>query len=81
MRHALAGQREAYEEIVARCTRRVAAACWARLGRRDLVPDMVQETFLRGFRALGTLRNPARVRAWLEGIAIRVCLDWLKSPA
>jgi RNA polymerase sigma factor (sigma-70 family) len=41
--------------------------------------DLAQETLLRGFRALATLKAPERLGPWLRGIAQRVCLDWHKS--
>jgi RNA polymerase sigma-70 factor (ECF subfamily) len=34
---------------------------------------------LRGFRALGSLKEPEKFGPWLRGIAQRVCLDWIKS--
>jgi RNA polymerase sigma-70 factor (ECF subfamily) len=40
---------------------------------------MVQETFMRGYRAIGTITDPGKVGSWLYGIAVRTCLDWLKA--
>jgi RNA polymerase sigma-70 factor, ECF subfamily len=37
------------------------------------VDDIVQETFLRAFLALGRLRDPDRFAGWLAGIAFNVC--------
>ena len=34
---------------------------------------------MRGYRAIETLKEPARVGSWLYGIATRACLDWLKA--
>ncbi|MBI2900468.1 MAG: sigma-70 family RNA polymerase sigma factor [Planctomycetes bacterium] len=73
------GRREAYDELVRRHAARIGAACWSRLGRRGPVEDMVQETFLRGYRAIGTLAEPEKIGSWLYGIAVRTCLDWLKA--
>jgi RNA polymerase sigma-70 factor (ECF subfamily) len=39
----------------------------------------VQETFVRAFRALHTLEDPAMARAWLYRIATNVCLDELRK--
>ena len=41
--------------------------------------DLAQETLLRGFRALDTLADADRFGPWICGIALRACLDWLKS--
>ncbi len=76
---ALAGKREAYAELVRRWTPRVLALCHARARRADVAEDLTQETLLRGYRALGTLSQPDRFGAWLQGIALRTCLDWLKA--
>jgi RNA polymerase sigma-70 factor (ECF subfamily) len=73
------GRREAYEELIRRYTGAIAAVCRARLGVRGPVDDMVQDTFLRGYRALATLDDPDKFGSWLYGIAVRTCLDWLKN--
>ena len=79
VRQALAGQAEAYAELVRRWMPRVLAVCHARVRRADAAEDLAQEALLRGYRALGTLTHPERFGAWLHGIALRACLDWLKA--
>jgi RNA polymerase sigma-70 factor (ECF subfamily) len=79
VRQALAGRSEAYAELVRRWTPRVLALCHARVGRADVAEDLAQEALLRGYRALATLSQPDRFGAWLHGIALRACLDWLKA--
>lgn len=37
--------------------------------------DLTQETFLRAYRQLGSLREPAAVSTWLYRIATHVCYD------
>jgi RNA polymerase sigma-70 factor (ECF subfamily) len=59
----------------------VLALCHARVRSPDTAEELAQEALLRGLRALGTLEEPAKFGPWLCGIASRVCLDWLKSPA
>ena len=79
VRQAQAGRSEAYAELVRRWAPRVLAVCHAKVGRADVADDMAQETFLRGFRSIHTLLDPEKLGAWLMGIALRTCLDWLKS--
>jgi RNA polymerase sigma-70 factor (ECF subfamily) len=79
VRQALAGRAEAYAELVRRWSARVLALCHARVGRADVAEDLAQEALLRGYRALRTLAQPDRFGAWLQGIALRACLDWLKA--
>lgn len=73
------GRREAYAELVRRHAPALAAVCASRVGARGPVEDMVQEAFLRGFRMIDTLDDPAKFPAWVRGIAVRACLDWLKA--
>ncbi|QEH38051.1 RNA polymerase sigma factor SigM [Aquisphaera giovannonii] len=42
---------------------------------RDAAEDVTHETFLRAFRTLGSLRDPARFAPWLVGIARLVVLE------
>jgi RNA polymerase sigma-70 factor, ECF subfamily len=79
VRLARAGRTEAYGELVRRWAGRVTALCHAKVGKAHLADDLAQETLLRGFRALGSLTDPDRFGAWLCGIALRTCLDWLKA--
>ncbi|HEV3027838.1 MAG TPA: RNA polymerase sigma factor [Planctomycetota bacterium] len=73
------GRREAYEVLIRRYAGAIAAVCRSKLGPRGPVDDMVQETFLRGYRAIATLTDPQKIGSWLHGIALRTCLDWIKD--
>jgi RNA polymerase sigma-70 factor (ECF subfamily) len=79
VRQARAGRTEAYEDLVRRWAARITALCHARLKRAHLADELAQETLLRGFRALDSLTDPERFGAWLCGIALRACLDYLKA--
>ncbi len=79
VRQARAGRTEAYAELVRRWAGRVTALCHARVRRAHVADDLAQETLLRGFRSLTSLTDPDRFGPWLCGIALRACLDWLKS--
>ena len=75
----LRGDTSAYGELVRRWTPRILAVCHSKVGRAGAAEDLAQETLLRGFRSLSTLEDSARFGAWLWGIAVRACLDWLKA--
>jgi RNA polymerase sigma-70 factor (ECF subfamily) len=79
VRQTLAGQTQAYEELVRRWAGRVTALCHARLHHAHAAEDMSQEALLRAYRGLHTLVDPEKFGAWLCGIAHRACLDWLKA--
>jgi RNA polymerase sigma-70 factor (ECF subfamily) len=49
------------------------------LGSSHDSDDMVQETFVRAFRAQHTLEDPEAARAWLHRIATNVCIDELAT--
>ncbi len=79
VRQATNGHRSAYDDLVRRYAGKMFALCVSRISNRSLAEDMVQETFLRGYRNLRTLEDPTKFGSWLYGIALRTCLDWLKS--
>src|SRR4051812_42360621 len=78
VRLVLAGTTDAYGPLARRWAPRVLAVCHARVGR-SAAEDLAQEALLRGLRALKTLVEPEKFGPWLIGIAVRTCLDWLKS--
>lgn len=80
VRRALAGDAAAYGQLARRWSARVLAVCHARTRDRHAAEDLAQEALLRGLRALPTLADPDKFGPWVVGIAVRTCLDWLKSP-
>jgi RNA polymerase sigma-70 factor (ECF subfamily) len=79
VRQALDGGAAAFEELVRRWAGRVLAVCHAHVRSSHLAEDLAQESLMRAYRALGTLAEPEKFGSWLRGIAVRACLDWLKS--
>lgn len=71
--------RDAFEAIVDRYHGMVYAIAYARLGDRDTAEEAVQETFLRAYLALGSLKQPDRLSAWLSRIARNVAEDWRRK--
>lgn len=69
----LRGDRDRYEELVQKYKRMVYGIAWSHLGDRDLSEDVAQETFVKAFSYLGTLRSPDRFPGWLAQIARNVC--------
>jgi RNA polymerase sigma-70 factor, ECF subfamily len=74
LRAARAGNREALERLVALHKRALYALCYGILGHPEDAEDAVQETFLRGLRALAEFRGDAAFRTWLYRIAVNLCL-------
>lgn len=68
----LAGDRQAFGQIVARYQSLVCALAYSATGSRSHSEDLAQETFLTAWRKLRDLQEPGRLCAWLCGIARNV---------
>jgi RNA polymerase sigma-70 factor, ECF subfamily len=73
------GDRDAFRPIYDRFARPLLQFIFDMTGQRDHAEDLLQETFIRAFRHLGDLREPARFSTWLFGIARNVCLESWRS--
>ena len=73
--------REGDDQAVAELVRRTQPDVWrlcVALGSTGEEQDLVQETYLRALRSLGSYRGDAPVRAWLLSIARNVCADHVR---
>jgi RNA polymerase sigma-70 factor (ECF subfamily) len=72
------GERVAFDELIARWHEPL----WRYLCRLsnspDAARDLAQDTWIRVFRGIARLREPAKLRAWLFGIARNVAMDRLR---
>jgi RNA polymerase sigma-70 factor, ECF subfamily len=76
---ACAGDDKAFTELVVRHKRRVFGLV-ARFTRNGLeLDDICQEVFIKAYQKLSSFRNDAPFEHWLIKIAVRVCLDALRS--
>ena len=71
---ALAGDVDAFGEIVRRWERRIFALAFGILGREEEARDATQETFIAAFRNLRGFRGEAKVSSWLHRIAVNQCI-------
>ena len=65
----LAGDRNAFGEIVARYQSLVCSLAYSATGSLSQSEDLAQDTFLAAWKQLAALREPAKLRSWLCGIA------------
>jgi RNA polymerase sigma-70 factor (ECF subfamily) len=72
------GDSEATTELV-RATRQDVLRFVTYLAGPSHAEDLVQETYIRALRTLGSYRGDATVRSWLLAVARHVTLDWLRS--
>ena len=70
----LAGDRDAYRQLVERESASVVRACHRVLGDLHEAEDAAQEAFVTAFRSLGSWRGEGPFGAWLTRIAIRIAL-------
>jgi RNA polymerase sigma-70 factor (ECF subfamily) len=81
LRALLDAAREGDDQAVAELVRRTQPDVWrlcVALGSAGEEQDLVQETYLRALRSLGSYRGDAPVRAWLLSIARNVCADHVR---
>src|SRR6187402_3667562 len=77
----LSGNRDRYAELVDRYKKVVYSIAWSHLGDADLSEEAAQETFVKAYCYLATLRDPGRFSAWLTQIARNVCKTTLRTSA
>src|ERR1041385_1459493 len=69
------GADEAYRQLLEKYWRLLIAWVRPRLRDPSESEDVVQETFIRAFRAMDSLQNPERVLGWLLRIARNLAAD------
>jgi RNA polymerase sigma factor (sigma-70 family) len=65
----LRGNRDAFRQIVERYKTLVCSVAYCATGNLSQSEDLAQETFVTAWGKLGLLREPAKLRGWLCGIA------------
>ena len=75
----LAGDQQACTALVEAYVRMVGTVIWRATGRRDVIEDLTQETFLRVFKALEYFDSRARLSTWIYTIAHNVAIDHLRK--
>lgn len=74
----LAGRQQAFAEIMERHRAAIYRLARGHVGEPDETLDLVQETFIAAYRALGDYDQHRPMRAWLSRIAINKCRDWAR---
>ncbi len=73
------GDDEAFKKLVGKYTNLVGSIAYNILGDIHLAYDITQETFLKVYRNLDHLEDPARFKGWLCTIARTTCVDMLRK--
>ena len=75
----LSGDDEAFTALVQKHQRGVHALAWRRVGDFHFAEEITQDTFLRVYKGLPTLKDPSQFSGWLYVITNRLCNNWLKK--
>lgn len=75
----IGGDLESFNQLVLRWERPIYALAYRTIGREDDARDIVQDTFLRAYRALPGFKGQAKFSSWLYRIALNLCRDWIRK--
>ena len=78
IREMLSGDDAAFSILIQKYQRIVHAFVWRKIGDFHYAEEITQDTFLRAYRKLSSLRDPTRFSRWLNVIANRLCLNWIQ---
>lgn len=73
------GEQDAFDALIARWQRPLAAYVRRLIADEETAADTVQDVWLRIWRGIARLRDAARFRAWMFGIARRAVMDRLRE--
>ena len=79
IQQSLAGDQNAFAQLVKKYQRSVHALAWRKVGDFHIAEEVTQDTFLLVYKKLGTLKDPHRFEGWLYRIAARQCHAWLRK--
>jgi len=70
---------ETFRLIFAQHHRFIFRFLYGMVGEHDLAEDLTQETFMRAYKSMNTLRGESKLSTWLCGIAKNVALNTLRG--
>ena len=78
IQNSLTGDENAFAKLVRKYQKQVHALAWRKVGDFHIAEEITQDTFLRVYKKLATLKDPRRFAGWLYRIAARQCHAWLR---
>jgi RNA polymerase sigma-70 factor (ECF subfamily) len=70
---------DSFNQLILRWERPIYALAYRTIGREEEARDIVQDTFLRAYRALPGFKGQAKFSSWLYRIALNLCRDWIRK--
>ncbi|MDE0555729.1 MAG: sigma-70 family RNA polymerase sigma factor, partial [Candidatus Poribacteria bacterium] len=75
----LQGDQEAFSPLVKKYQKGVHTLAWRKIGDFHIAQEITQDTFLKAYQKLGTLKNLNQFPGWLYVIASNLCNDYLRK--
>ena len=75
----LDGDDTAFSELVKKHQKSVHALVWRKIGDFHIAEEITQDTFLKAYQGLATLKKPHSFASWLYVIAANHCSTWLRK--
>lgn len=75
----LAGDQDAWADIVKQYRRRVYSVAYKFTGNHEEAEDLAQDIFIKVFRALHTFDRRANFQTWLISVSRNMCIDHYRS--
>ena len=75
----LAGDESAFAALVNKYKKPIHALAWRKIGDFHIAEEITQDTFLKAYQRLHTLKDPYQFSGWLYVIATRRCYAWLRK--
>ena len=79
IRRVLAGDETAFAELVNKYQKPVHALAWRKTGDFHIAEDITQDTFLKVYQRLHTLKDPDQFSGWIYVITANLCATWLRK--
>ena len=78
IRRILAGDDTAFSTLVEKYQKGIHALAWRKIGDFHYAEEITQDTFLKAYQNLSTLKEPSQFAGWLYVIANRLCINWIQ---
>ena len=75
----LSGDDTAFSTLVRKYQKPIHALVWRKIGDFHIAEDITQDTFLKAYQKLTTLKDPQSFAGWLYVIATNHCKTWLRK--
>ncbi|MDE0316981.1 MAG: RNA polymerase sigma factor [Candidatus Poribacteria bacterium] len=78
IRRILLGDDAAFSILVEKYQESIHALAWGKIRDFHYAEEIMQDTFLKAYKKLPTLKKPNQFAGWLHVIAKRLCIDWVR---